>query len=135
MCGGAIISDILPPSCPLRRLNVIHDMLWGRGLNENKYTGKYNSKPARSWCVVDFDHDLESEFKNYSDDHEVGFNVQKKSAFKFKTLPGNVGDSLFQIVWGFIQSYYDLLLSDKLKILIFMCYDLSSGKLKFFSTS
>lgn len=92
MCGGAIISDILPPSRSSRRLTVTPDMLWGRGaadLNQNMY----HSKPVRSWPAVDFDNDLEAafqEFKDYSDHREQEFNVQKKSASKCKTLPGNV---------------------------------------------
>ncbi|XP_073302912.1 ethylene-responsive transcription factor RAP2-12-like [Primulina huaijiensis] len=90
MCGGAIISGTPPPSRLSRRLTVTPDMLWGRGaadLNDNKYRGKIHSMPVRSWSLVDFDHDLEAEFKDYSDHHEEEFNVQKKSASKRKTLP------------------------------------------------
>ncbi|XP_051135561.1 ethylene-responsive transcription factor RAP2-12-like [Andrographis paniculata] len=68
MCGGAIISDLIPPvSRTSRRLTA--DLLWGTPTSKKKnIPGYYHSKP-----ILHLDHDFEAdfqEFKNYSDHEE-----------------------------------------------------------------
>ncbi|OIT34870.1 ethylene-responsive transcription factor rap2-12 [Nicotiana attenuata] len=76
MCGGAIISDCIPPPRSSRRLTA--DLLWGCSNLNNKKKKKnpFNyqySKPLRSE-VVDFDYDdFEADFQDFKDcsDDEV----------------------------------------------------------------
>lgn len=73
MCGGAIISDLVPPSRISRRLTA--DFLWGTSdLNnkKKKNPSNYHSKPLRS-KFVDLEDEFEADFqhfKDYSDDDE-----------------------------------------------------------------
>ncbi|CDO97803.1 unnamed protein product [Coffea canephora] len=102
MCGGAIISDFIPPSRSSRRLTA--DLLWGTGadfpgtkkdINKKKKNNKKNtsdlySKPLRSE-VVDLDDEFETDFQEFNDhsDDEAeeledvkpfGFSASKHSA-------------------------------------------------------
>ncbi|KAK3025145.1 hypothetical protein RJ639_043927 [Escallonia herrerae] len=69
MCGGAIISDFIPPS---RSRRLTAELLWGAAeLKRNP--GNYYSKPLRSE-IIDLYDDFEADFqgfKEYSDDDVV----------------------------------------------------------------
>nr|GMC77406.1 ethylene-responsive transcription factor RAP2-12-like [Ipomoea batatas] len=81
MCGGAIISDIIPPSRSSRRLTA--DLLWGpadlssnnggkkKNRNSNS-SGSFYSRPSRSG-ITDIDNDFEADFQHFKDysDEEV----------------------------------------------------------------
>ncbi|KAH0659070.1 hypothetical protein KY290_028613 [Solanum tuberosum] len=72
MCGGAIISDLVPPSRISRRLTA--DFLWGASdlNNKKKNPSNYHSKPLRS-KFIDLEDEFEADFqhfKDYSDDDE-----------------------------------------------------------------
>lgn len=99
MCGGAIISDILPPSRSSRRLTA--DLLWGsadlssnndgkkKRNRNNSSSGSFYSKPSRSG-VVDIDNDFEADFqhfKDYSDDEVEEVDV-KPFDFSASKQPG-----------------------------------------------
>lgn len=65
MCGGAIISDFVPPSRTSRRVNAA-DLLWNpRVKNEN--TSSYYSKPL----ITDLDEDFEADFQGFKDDEPL----------------------------------------------------------------
>ncbi|KAL3528547.1 hypothetical protein ACH5RR_007869 [Cinchona calisaya] len=82
MCGGAIISDLIPPSRSSRgRLTA--DLLWGNGADlvdskkniiknkKNKSPSSFYSKPPLRFQIVDLDDEFEinfQEFKDYSDE-------------------------------------------------------------------
>ncbi|KAJ8560137.1 hypothetical protein K7X08_004195 [Anisodus acutangulus] len=73
MCGGAIISDLAPPSRTSRRLTA--EFLWGTSdlIKKHKNPSNYHSKPLRS-KFIDLDDEFEAdfqEFKDYSDDDDV----------------------------------------------------------------
>nr|ADP37417.1 ethylene-responsive-element-binding factor 2 [Petunia x hybrida] len=84
MCGGAIISDYIPPNRTSRRLTA--ELLWGRSdlSKKSKNPSNYHSKPLRSQ-IVDLDDDFEAdfqEFKDFSDDEDVkpfAFSAPKQS--------------------------------------------------------
>ncbi|XP_055832633.1 ethylene-responsive transcription factor RAP2-12-like [Solanum dulcamara] len=72
MCGGAIISDLVPPSRISRRLTA--DFLWGTSdlNNKKKISSNYHSKPLRS-KFIDLEDEFEADFqhfKDYSDDED-----------------------------------------------------------------
>ncbi|KAK6118739.1 hypothetical protein DH2020_047544 [Rehmannia glutinosa] len=85
MCGGAIISDFIPPaSVSSRRLTA--ELLWGSGsadLNRRKNPGNYHSKPRRSEPIIDLDDDFEADFQDFKDfsDDEDEIDVKKPFAF------------------------------------------------------
>lgn len=62
MCGGAIISDFVPPSRTARRVNAA-DLLWNPRVKSEK-TNNYYSKPL----VTDLDEDFEADFQGFKDD-------------------------------------------------------------------
>ncbi|CAA2956157.1 ethylene-responsive transcription factor RAP2-12-like [Olea europaea var. sylvestris] len=82
MCGGAIISDLLSPSRPSRKLTA--DLLWGSGAaadlakGKRKIPGNYHSKPLRSKPIVDIGDDFEADFQDFKDfsDDEVEIDVK-----------------------------------------------------------
>nr|AZN28828.1 ethylene-responsive transcription factor RAP2-12 [Fraxinus mandshurica] len=84
MCGGAIISDLSPPSRSTLKLTA--DLLWGSGAaadlanGKRKIPGSYHSKPLRSKPVVDIiiDDDFEADFQDFKDhsDDEVEIDVK-----------------------------------------------------------
>lgn len=64
MCGGAIISDLVPPSRTSRRVNAA-DLLWNpRVKNEKTTPNNYYSKPL----ITDLDDDFEADFQGFKDD-------------------------------------------------------------------
>ncbi|KAK1375890.1 Subtilase family protein [Heracleum sosnowskyi] len=64
MCGGAIISDFVPPSRTTRRVNAA-DLLWDpRAKNDKTRTNNYYSKPL----IADLDEDFEADFQGFNDD-------------------------------------------------------------------
>lgn len=67
MCGGAIISDLVPPSCT-RRVNAA-DLLWNPRVNseKTKTTNNYYSKPL----ITDIDDDFEADFQGFQDDETL----------------------------------------------------------------
>ncbi|XP_060218064.1 ethylene-responsive transcription factor RAP2-12-like [Lycium barbarum] len=70
MCGGAIISDLVPPSRTSRKLTA--EFLWGTSdlSKKKKNPSNYHSKPLRS-NFIDLDDEFEADFqdfKDYSDD-------------------------------------------------------------------
>ncbi|XP_031105558.1 ethylene-responsive transcription factor RAP2-12 [Ipomoea triloba] len=96
MCGGAIISDIIPPSRSSRRLTA--DLLWGpadlssnnggkkKNRNSNS-SGSFYSRPSRSG-IADIDNDFEADFQHFKDysDEEVevkpfDFSASKQPGF------------------------------------------------------
>ncbi|KAJ8557763.1 hypothetical protein K7X08_004529 [Anisodus acutangulus] len=73
MCGGAIISDLVPPSRTSRRLTA--EFLWGTSdLSKKKNNpSNYHSKPLR-YKFIDLDDEFEAvfqDFKDYSGDDDV----------------------------------------------------------------
>ncbi|XP_016437186.2 ethylene-responsive transcription factor RAP2-2-like [Nicotiana tabacum] len=84
MCGGAIISDCIPPPRSSRRLTA--DLLWGcSDLNQKKNPFNYQySKPLRSE-VADLDYDdFEADFqvfKDCTDDDEDAYKVDGLKSF------------------------------------------------------
>lgn len=69
MCGGAIISDLVPPLSRLSR-RLTADLLWGNAaadLNKKKNPVNYHSKPLRSQPTVDLDDEFEADFKDFQD--------------------------------------------------------------------
>lgn len=79
MCGGAILSDLVPPSRTSRRLTA--DLLWGTSdlSKKKKNPSNYHSKPLRS-KLFDLDDEFEADFqdfKDYADD------VDEVKAFAF----------------------------------------------------
>ncbi|XP_057797074.1 ethylene-responsive transcription factor RAP2-12-like [Salvia miltiorrhiza] len=92
MCGGAIISEITPPtSLSSRRLTA--DLLWGSGaaaLRKKKNNCNYYSKPLRSRPISDFDDDFEADFQDFEDysDEEEELDLKKPFAF---SAPKNIG--------------------------------------------
>lgn len=65
MCGGAIISDLVPPSRTSRRVNAA-DLLWNPRVKNEKTTtpNNYYSKPL----ITDLDDDFEADFQGFKDD-------------------------------------------------------------------
>lgn len=63
MCGGAIISDMVPPSRPVGRLT--DDVLWNMSCMQ-KIPNNYHSKPMRS-----VDDDFEADFLSFDQDQHV----------------------------------------------------------------
>ncbi|XP_009788612.1 ethylene-responsive transcription factor RAP2-12 [Nicotiana tabacum] len=95
MCGGAIISDCIPPLRSSRRLTA--DLLWGcSDLNQKKNPFNYQySKPLRSE-VVDLDYDFEADFQDFkdcSDDDEDSYKVDGLKPFAF-SAPEQSGASV-----------------------------------------
>lgn len=91
MCGGAIISDWIPPSRSSSRLTA--DQLWGCADLQNKKRNKkkrnpsnYHSKRLRSENV-DFEADFQ-DFKDFSDDEEAYSLDIKPFAFSASELSG-----------------------------------------------
>ncbi|MEX7539329.1 hypothetical protein SGI37_20145, partial [Providencia rettgeri] len=66
MCGGAIISDLVPPSRTSRKLTA--EFLWGTSdLSKIKKTpSNYHSKPLRS-NFIDLDDEFEADFQDFKD--------------------------------------------------------------------
>lgn len=97
MCGGAIISDLLSPSRPSRKLTA--DLLWGSGAaadlakGKRKIPGSYHSKPLRSKPIVDIGDDFEADFQDFKDfsDDEVEIDV-KPFAFSASNNSGFRGN-------------------------------------------
>lgn len=93
MCGGAIISEVVPPaSRSSRRLTA--DLLWGSGaaslIKKRNSFSSYYWNPLRSKPIVHFDDDFEADFQDfedYSDDEEE---LDLKNPFAFST-PMNLG--------------------------------------------
>lgn len=71
MCGGAIISDLDPPSRSSRCLTA--DLLWNTALKKNP--NNYYSKPLRSE-FVDLDDDFEADFQGFKDFSEYEADVK-----------------------------------------------------------
>ncbi|KAL8124613.1 ethylene-responsive transcription factor RAP2-2-like [Apium graveolens] len=63
MCGGAIISDMVPPSRPVRPLTA--DVLWSMSCMQ-KNPNNYRSKPLRS-----LNDDFEADFLRFDQDQQV----------------------------------------------------------------
>ncbi|KAG8380210.1 hypothetical protein BUALT_Bualt07G0169700 [Buddleja alternifolia] len=91
MCGGAIISDFIPPASRSSR-RLTSDLLWG-GASANLNTKKKNPRKYQSNPpIIDLDDDFEAdfqEFKDYSDDEKeidskknFAFSASIKSGFK-----------------------------------------------------
>ncbi|XP_047317337.1 ethylene-responsive transcription factor RAP2-12-like [Impatiens glandulifera] len=76
MCGGAIISDYLPPEKSYRRLTA--DFLWPSRVKNNN-----RSNPLHSETVKVEDDDFEADFQNYSDHQEMEEEIQ----FAFSAAP------------------------------------------------
>ncbi|KAG8388441.1 hypothetical protein BUALT_Bualt02G0126200 [Buddleja alternifolia] len=95
MCGGAIISDLIPPaSRSSRRLTA--DLLWGSAtadLYKKKNPGNYHSKPLRSQPVINSYDDFEADFQVFKDcsDDEGEIDVKEPFAFSASTNPGFKG--------------------------------------------
>ncbi|XP_004252402.1 ethylene-responsive transcription factor RAP2-12 [Solanum lycopersicum] len=96
MCGGAIISDWIPPSRSSSRLTA--DQLWGCADLQNKKRNKkkrnpsnYHSKRLRSENV-DFEADFQ-DFKDFSDDEEAYSLDIKPFAFSASELSGTSAGS------------------------------------------
>ncbi|KAH6821160.1 hypothetical protein C2S53_019675 [Perilla frutescens var. hirtella] len=91
MCGGAIISDIVPPaSRSSRRLTA--DLLWGKGaaaLTKKRNFGNYYSKPLRSKTAVDSDDDFEADFQDFEDYSDDEGEIDLKTPFAF-SAPKNL---------------------------------------------
>ncbi|CAA0821175.1 Ethylene-responsive transcription factor RAP2-12 [Striga hermonthica] len=85
MCGGAIISDFIPPaSRSSRRLTA--ELLWGGGYAgpiKKKNPGSYHSKPRRSELVIDLDDDFEADFQDFEDFSDDEGEVAVKKPFAF----------------------------------------------------
>ncbi|CAN4100050.1 unnamed protein product [Withania somnifera] len=66
MCGGAIISDLVPPSRISRRLTA--ELLWGNSdlSKKKKNPSNYHSKPLKS-KFIDLDDEFEADFQDFSD--------------------------------------------------------------------
>ncbi|KAL6996197.1 hypothetical protein U1Q18_006331 [Sarracenia purpurea var. burkii] len=83
MCGGAIISDLIPPS-QTRRLTA--DYLWSSGVK--KYPGNYYSKPLRSEIFGlggDFETDSQDFKDNPNDEDDVksfAFSATKSGPYR-----------------------------------------------------
>nr|ADP37418.1 ethylene-responsive-element-binding factor 3 [Petunia x hybrida] len=77
MCGGAIISDLVPPSRTSRRLTA--DLLWGSS-DLKKNPSNYHSKPLRSSKFIDLDDEFEADFQDFSDDIKPFGSKSVKSA-------------------------------------------------------
>lgn len=98
MCGGAIISDIVPPARSSRRLT--SELLWGHanltsaGGRNKKSSGSFYSRGMRS-ANFDLDDEFEAdfqEFKECDDDDEVE-EVDVKPPFAFGITSGFSSDS------------------------------------------
>ncbi|GER28359.1 ethylene transcription factor [Striga asiatica] len=85
MCGGAIISDFIPPaSRSSRRLTA--ELLWGGGYAgpiKKKNPGSYHSKPRRSELVIDLDDDFEADFQDFEDFSDGEGEVGEEKPFTF----------------------------------------------------
>ncbi|EPS68207.1 hypothetical protein M569_06565 [Genlisea aurea] len=84
MCGGAIISDLIPPtSVSSRRLTA--DLLWGTDaashFRKKKSPGNYGSKPARNHPVIDLDEDFEADFQDFKDHSDAEDEINAKRPF------------------------------------------------------
>lgn len=96
MCGGAIISDFIPPVTS-RKLTA--DYLWGN-LSKAKTESSKNKKKNRSFEVED---DFEADFNDFNDDsgEEEGSVVLDAKPFEFRAQPrlsrGNKVKSLLKI--------------------------------------
>lgn len=110
MCGGAIISDILPPaSRSSRRLTA--DLLWGSGaavLNKMMNPGNYHSKPLRSQKIIDLDDEFEADFQDFEDysDDEEDIDVKKPFAFSSSKNPGFKGKRHLRLSDSFLLYYF-----------------------------
>ncbi|KAI3463198.1 hypothetical protein Pfo_019861 [Paulownia fortunei] len=95
MCGGAIISNLVPPaSRSSRRLTA--DLLWGSaaaGLKKKKNPGNYHSKPLRYLPTIDLYDEFEADFQDFEDytDDEEEIDVKKTFAFSASKNPGFKG--------------------------------------------
>ncbi|KAM3375148.1 ethylene-responsive transcription factor RAP2-12 [Capsicum galapagoense] len=67
MCGGAIISDLVPPSRISRRLTA--ELLWGNSdlSKKKKNPGNYYSKPLNRSKFIDLDEEFEADFQDFKD--------------------------------------------------------------------
>ncbi|CAA0808788.1 Ethylene-responsive transcription factor RAP2-2 [Striga hermonthica] len=96
MCGGAIISDFVPPASRLSR-RLTPELLWGAAdpsfNSKNKRPTSYRTKPLRYQSSVDFDEEFEADFQEfedcYTDDEEeidlkrpFALSAAKNSSFK-----------------------------------------------------
>lgn len=105
MCGGAIISDIKPPSRSSRRLT--SELLWGRadlssagGKQKKNFAGSYYSGGLRS-ATFDLDDEFEADFqdfKDFDDDEVVEVDVKP---FAFGLSSGNIHFHLSSLYFRF----------------------------------
>lgn len=83
MCGGAIISDFVPPSRTARRVNAA-DLLWNPRAKSDKTrtSNNYYSKPL----ITDLDEDFEADFQGFKDDEilvkPISFSTKGSDALK-----------------------------------------------------
>ncbi|KAL1829316.1 hypothetical protein ACET3Z_007728 [Daucus carota] len=81
MCGGAIISDFVPPSRTARRVNAA-DLLWNPRVKNDKTRNNYYSKPL----ITDLDEDFEADFQGFKDDEillkPLSFSTKGSDAIK-----------------------------------------------------
>lgn len=79
MCGGAILSDLVPPSRTSRRLTA--DLLWGTSdlSKKKKNPSNYHSKPLRS-KFFELDDEFEADFQDFKD---YADGVDEVKAFAF----------------------------------------------------
>ncbi|GFP85743.1 ethylene-responsive transcription factor rap2-12 [Phtheirospermum japonicum] len=89
MCGGAIISDLVPPaSRSSRRLTA--ELLWGSaalGLNKKKKI------PGISQPIIDLEDEFEADFQDFEDysEGEEEIDVKKPFVFSASKKPGSKG--------------------------------------------
>lgn len=114
MCGGAIISDLIPPVSSRSSRKLTADFLWGSGasdLKKKRNLANYHSKPARSALVIDLDDDFEADFqdfKDFSDDEGVVAHANNHFAFSASKTSAVKGIHSFITFFNFIFSTFCL---------------------------
>lgn len=91
MCGGAIISDLIPPLSSLSSRRLTAELLWGRDAADLT-SNKKKKKPIRSQpLVVDSEDDFETDFRDFKDgvDYEAEGSVDVKKSYTFSSAPRN----------------------------------------------
>ncbi|MCD7455518.1 hypothetical protein HAX54_028502 [Datura stramonium] len=88
MCGGAIISDLVPPSRISRRLTA--DLLWGTShpSKKKKNPSNYYSKPLRS-KFIDLDDEFEADFQDFKDYSDEVDDVKSFGSKSVKSVDSN----------------------------------------------